>query len=138
MFKIAKLENVNNENVDIKLVSHEYTQYQDGKKILTDSFNTLSFDISGDNYSFGFDLNCRLEKLLEIPMNEQIDFNSYIFFEETLLNVGGNWMEPDMDIKVTRYLRNKFIVFITFFTNYTEDNYSGVIEFTFNLDDYLG
>ena len=54
MFKIAKLENVNNENVDIKLVSHEYTQYQDGKKILTDSFNTLSFDISGDNIHIGF------------------------------------------------------------------------------------
>ena len=140
MFKVAKLENVNNENVDIKLVSHEYTQYQDGKKILTDSFNTLSFDISGDNYSFGFDLNCKLEKLLEIPMNETIDFKGYVFEGETWFNVNGlNGVEPEMDIKITRYLKNKFIIFLTFYTDYSydENDYSGIIEFTFNLDDYL-
>lgn len=70
MFKIAKLEKVNNEKVSINLITQEQSQYENGKKVSFEKFNTLSFDISGDDYSFGFDLNCRLEKLLEIPMNE--------------------------------------------------------------------
>ena len=44
-----------------------------------------------------------------------------------------------MDIKITRYLKNKFIIFLTFFTDYSydENDYAGMAEFTFNLDDYL-
>lgn len=140
MFKIAKLEKVNNEKVSINLITYEQSKYENGKKILTEIVKTLSFDISGDNYSFGFDLNCKLEKLLELPMNEIIDFKDYIFDGETWFNVKDlNGIEPVMDIKITRYLKNKFIIFLTFFTDYSydENDYSGMAEFTFNLDDYL-
>jgi len=141
MFKIAKLEKVNNEKVSINLITYEQSKYENGEKILTEIVKTLSFDISGDNYSFGFDLNCKLEKLLELPMNEIIDFKDYIFDGETWFNVKDlNGIEPLMDIKITRYLKNKFIIFLTFFTDYSydENDYSGMAEFTFNLDDYLG
>ena len=140
MFKIAKLEKVNNEKVTINLITYEQSKYENGEKILTEIVKTLSFDISGDNYSFGFDLNCKLEKLLELPMNEIIDFKDYIFDGETWFNVKDlNGIEPLMDIKITRYLKNKFIIFLTFFTDYSydENDYSGMAEFTFNLDDYL-
>lgn len=140
MFKIAKLEKVNNEKVSINLITYELSKYENGEKILTEIVKTLSFDISGDNYSFGFDLNCKLEKLLELPMNEIIDFKDYIFDGETWFNVKDlNGIEPLMDIKITRYLKNKFIIFLTFFTDYSydENDYSGMAEFTFNLDDYL-
>lgn len=140
MFKIAKLEKVNNEKVSINLITYEQSSYENGEKILTEIVKTLSFDISGDNYSFGFDLNCKLEKLLELPMNEIIDFKDYIFDGETWFNVKDlNGIEPLMDIKITRYLKNKFIIFLTFFTDYSydENDYSGMAEFTFNLDDYL-
>lgn len=140
MFKIAKLEKVNNEKVSINLITYEQSKYENGKKILTEIVKTLSFDVSGDNYSFGFDLNCKLEKLLELPMNEIIDFKDYIFDGETWFNVKDlNGIEPLMDIKITRYLKNKFIIFLTFFTDYSydENDYSGMAEFTFNLDDYL-
>ncbi len=140
MFKIAKLEKVNNEKISINLITYEQSKYENGKKILTEIVKTLSFDISGDNYSFGFDLNCKLEKLLELPMNEIIDFKDYIFDGETWFNVKDlNGIEPLMDIKITRYLKNKFIIFLTFFTDYSydENDYSGMAEFTFNLDDYL-
>lgn len=140
MFKIAKLEKVNNEKVSINLITYEQSKYENGEKILTKIVKTLSFDISGDNYSFGFDLNCKLEKLLELPMNEIIDFKDYIFDGETWFNVKDlNGIEPLMDIKITRYLKNKFIIFLTFFTDYSydENDYSGMAEFTFNLDDYL-
>lgn len=140
MFKIAKLEKVNNEKISINLITYEQSKYENGKKILTEIVKTLSFDISGDNYSFGFDLNCKLEKLLELPMNEIIDFKDYIFDGETWFNVKDlNGIEPLMDIKITRYLKNKFIIFLIFFTDYSydENDYSGMAEFTFNLDDYL-
>lgn len=140
MFKIAKLEKVNNEKVSINLITYEQSKYENGEKILTEIVKTLSFDISGDNYSFGFDLNCKPEELLELPMNEIIDFKDYIFDGETWFNVKDlNGIEPLMDIKITRYLKNKFIIFLTFFTDYSydENDYSGMAEFTFNLDDYL-
>jgi len=140
MFKVAKLEKVNNEIVTIDFVTQQKCAYDNGKKVLDESFKTLSFDVSGDDYSLSFDLNCRLEKLLEIPMNETIDFNDYIFGGETWLNIKGmNGVEPQINVKITRYLKNKFIVFLTFYTDYSYDDedYSGMIEFTFNLDDYL-
>lgn len=144
MFKIAKLENVNNEVVTIDFITQSHCQYDNGKKIKEESFKTLSFDISGNDYSLSFDLNCKLEKLLEIPMNETIDFNDYIFDGETWLNglniKGIDIDKSQMDIKITRYLKNRFIVLLTFYTDYLsydDEVYSGMIEFAFNLDDYL-
>ena len=120
MFKIAKLEKVNNEKVIINLATQEQRQYENGKKVSFEKFNTLTFDVSGDDYSFGFDLNCKLEKLLEIPMNKTIDFKDYIFCGETWLNVKGlNGVEPEMDIKITRYLKNRFIIFLNSSTVFT-------------------
>lgn len=112
MFKIAKLENVNNEKVKINLITQEINSYNNGKKISYETFKTLSFDISGDNYSFSFDLNCKLEKLLEIPMNEIIDFKDYICANESWLNVKNlNGIEPIIDIKITRYLKKIYHLF---------------------------
>ena len=140
MFKIAKLEKVNNENVNIKLLTQDKNKYENGKKAFSETFKSLSFDIASDDYSLCFDLNCKLEKLLEIPMNQTIDFSNYV--------LGGTYLEVHgiadfdikMDIKITRYLENKFIIFLTFFTDYVFDDdndYSGMIEITFDLDDYL-
>lgn len=141
MFKVAKLEKVENEKITINYVTQQNCGYESGKKIKEEPFKTLSFDISGVDYSFSFDLNCKLEKLLEIPMNETVDFKNYVFGGETWLNVKElNGIEPEINIKITRYLKNKFIIFLTFYTDYSYDekDYSGIIEFTFNLDDYLG
>ena len=110
------------------------------KKVKDETFKTLTFDVSGDDYSLSFDLNCNLEKLLEIPMNETIDFKDYISGGETWLNVKDlNGVEPEMNIKIIRYLKNKFIIFLTFYTDYNYDkiDYSEMIEFSFNLYDYL-
>ena len=134
MFKVAKLEKVENEKVNITMTSPEVEYFENGKKISSEIYNTLSFDITGDGYSFGFDLDCKLEKLLEIPMNETIDFKDYIYRGETFFNN----QEPEMQITIHRYLKNKYIVSIFFYTDSIEDDqYSGIIEFNFNLDDYL-
>lgn len=141
MFKIGKLEKVENEEVTITLVKQEHKKYEKDGKVSVENFKTLSFNISGDDYSLSFDLNCRLEKLLELTLGETIDFNDYIFEGETWLNTKEESnIEPQTDIKITRYIKNKYIILLTFYTDYMreDDNiYSGVVEFTFDLDDYL-
>lgn len=132
MFKIAKLEQVNNEKVSINFILQEKNNYDNGKNIKDERFKTLSFKVSGNNYSIEFDLNC--------PMEETIDFKEYLSIGETLLNINGvNFIEPQINIKIRRYLKNQFSIFLTFNTEYNYDNidYSGIVEFTFNLDNYL-
>ena len=129
----------------ISLLTQEEVNFKDGKKVSRIKFKTLGFDINGkignDEYNFSFELNCRLEELLKLPDSEMVDFNKYIFGGETWLNVKGlNGVEPQIDIKITRYLKNKFIIFLTFYTDYSYDDdkdYSGMIEITFDLNDYL-
>lgn len=138
MFKIAKLKELKDEKVTINYIKQEtYTVVQG--KTETESFKTLSFDISAEKYSFSFDLNCRMDKLLEIPTSETVDFKDYIFNSETWLNIkGSNSLEPEMDIKITRYLKNRFAIYLKFFAEdgYDSGGYSGEIEFSFNLDEY--
>ena len=137
MFKINKLEQVKEEKITIDYVTHEIHKYNP-KTI--ESFKTLTFAIEGilDNklYALSFDLNCKLEELLEIPECETIDFKEYILESETQFYYNGTTdLEPQMKIRVNRWIKNKFIIIIHFYAN--DDNYSGVIEFEFNLDDYL-
>ena len=65
MFKIAKLEKLENEKVKI-INNNTY----------------ISFDIEGtindEEYSFSFSLNCGKEELSELVQSKEIDFNKYI------------------------------------------------------------
>ncbi len=128
----------------ISLLTQEEVNFKDGKKVSRIKFKTLGFDINGkignDEYNLSFTLNCRLEELLKLPEEEMVNFNKYIFAGETWLNVKGlNEVEPNINIKITRYLKHKFIIFLTFYTDYSYDDntYSGIMEFTFDLNDYL-
>lgn len=140
MFKINKLENVENEKVTINLVTQE-NYIIDTKE--HEEFKTLTFDIEGKlgeiEYSLTFDLNCRLEELLKLEHSETIDISNYIF--ESYFTVNGiPDTFPKIDITINRWINNKFIVLIHFYTEIlteNEDIYSGIIEFDFNLDDYL-
>ena len=140
MFRVGQLKDVNNERVNINLVKHKTSSYKNGKKVSFEEYNTLSFDVCGNNYSLCFDMNCKLEELLKIPMNKTIDFKEYVYSGKCLLNIKEyNGIEPEFNIKITRYLDNRFIIFLTFYTEYSYDekNYGGIVEFTFNLDDYM-
>ncbi len=72
-------------------------------------------------------------------MSEEIDFKNYVFETETWLNVRGDkGIVPEMNSKIIRYLKNKFIISLIFYTDSIEDDdYAGIIECDFNLDDYL-
>lgn len=136
MFKIGKLANINNEKIEINKIDHQIHKFIDGKTVI-DKFDTLEFNIYNDEYSFSFYLNCPLEKLLEIPLSESINFKDYIFEGEIWFNIKDKISYDielsNIDIKITRYLKNRFLVLIKFCI----DEYCGIIEISFNLDDYI-
>ena len=136
------MEDVSNENISIsssKLEIHKVGIGIIGYKL------GLTFDITGksnnNNYSFGFDLSCNPEDLLNLNPSETINYNNYkcnnekFHIGETFFNFNEeNGVEPDeLNIKITRYIDTRYLVYITFIV----DDYSGVIEFYFKLDKYL-
>lgn len=137
MFKINKLEQVNEEKVTIDLIDYEIHRYN--PKII-EKFKTLSFIIEGKInstvYDLSFNLKCKLEELLKIPECETINFKDYIvvnnvsFYENNITGIDGK-----LKITANRWIKNRFVIEIYFFTD--DDEYAGVIEFEFNLDDYL-
>ena len=142
MFRISKLQDTNEEKVTIYYVTH--SKY-DVKNKIKEIFDTLGFNIDGklnnDEYSFSFELNCKLEELLKIEKKKTIDFNSYIFESETFLSINGEtYLFPDIKATIHRWLNNKFIILIYFygekFTKNTE-TYFGSAEISFDLDDYI-
>lgn len=114
MFKIGKLENVENEVINI---------------------NDNTFEIKGENYAFCFDLNCEIEKLREIPMNDIVDFSQYVSDSEKYINIGNrNGIEPHTDFKIIRSSERHFTINCTFFVDdETYDDYAGVIEISFDI-----
>lgn len=132
MFKIGKLEQVSDEKVSIEVIT--YTKYYDKK---SEEYQTLSFEVTGNNYSISFDLKCEMKELLTIPLLETIDFSKYLNEGETFFNVDdNNGINPIMNITINRYMKNKYVIFISFYTE-NEENYGGIVEFSFDLDDYL-
>lgn len=141
MFKIGKLNNTSNENV--KITSSKLEVIKAGVGVVGYKLG-LSFDITGESdnnkYSFGFDLSCYPEDLLTLNVSKTIDFNNYkntsdINIGEAFFNFNDeNGVEPDeLSIKISKYINNRYLVYITFLV----EDYSSVIEFDFNLDDYL-
>lgn len=142
MFKIGKLNNTSNENV--KITSSKLEVIKAGVGVVGYKLG-LSFDITGESdnnkYSFGFDLSCYPEDLLTLNVSKTIDFNNYkntsdkFNIGEAFFNFNDeNGVEPDeLSIKISKYINNRYLVYITFLV----EDYSSVIEFDFNLDDYL-
>ena len=137
MFKIAKLEEIDNEKVDVNVFKYEKTTYKDGNKESTEIIRSLNFNISAGEYSFDFSLNCELEKLYEIKMNDTIDFKEYVLQGETSFYENKNgYSEPEINIKVTRYTENDFIFYIILYTeNYEDDTLKIKGEMSLKLDD---
>lgn len=141
MFKVSKLIETKDEIVNINYINNELYKYKEGLK---DSYKSLHFEISGNikntNYTLTFALNCRNEVLLDFPMNEKINIKDYILHSETFFYVNDKEdMDPDIEIIMMRYLKNNYIVYIKGLADLGIHNgkYASIIEFEFNLDDYL-
>lgn len=138
MFKIGKIKQIQDEKLKIEKTGYRHGRYIDGKTEY-EKVEVLSFKIENDNYSFSFMLNCKLNKLLELPMNESIDFQKYLFMDEVILKVNGtrSYCNLEMNIKIYRYFENKYEISLCFYTEESDDDYTGLIRFEFDLDDYL-
>lgn len=137
MFKIAKLVNLDNEKITIDYITNKVYDVKNKGEY---EYQTLTFDIEGNldelKFSFSFDLNCETKELLKLEKNESIDFKKYLMSGETFVHLNSKNIDidPELDIRIIRYLKNKFVINIRFITY---DDYVGTIEFSFNLDDYI-
>lgn len=141
MFKVNKLIKSKDEKLEISYINNDVYKPKEG---LRDSFKSLYFDFTGkideDEYNLTFALNCRNEVLLDFPMNEQIDLKKYILIGETFFYINDEYdISPEMDIVIMRYLKNNYIIHIKLNANVGNrfESYAAIIEFEFNLDDYL-
>ena len=141
MFKVNKLIESKDEKLEISYINNEVYK---PKEKFRDSFKSLYFDFTGkinnDEYNLTFALNCRNEVLLDFPLNEQIDLKKYMLGGETFFYVNDEYdIDPEMNIVIMRYLKNNFIIHIKLNANVGNryGDYAAIIEFEFNLDDYL-
>ena len=140
MFKIGKIKKLENEEVIIKVIEHERSSTRNGKHTYV-TVKSLAFRIVAGEYSFIFVMNKDLKQLLDMPMNETIDFSPYLFTGETFFDIGdkSSFMDPPMDIKINRYLDNCYEITVHFDTSEINSitDYSGFIQFDFDLDNFL-
>ena len=139
MFKIGKLDKIEQEEIEVKTVHQIHFNYKEKKQ---DEYDTLEFNIKGNiknnNYLYTFCLNCRPEKLLEITDEKKVDFTDYIFHSETFLYIND---KHDMDFpakySIIRLYKNKFVINVYFFAEIDHKDYSGTLEIEIDLDDYI-
>ena len=142
MFKISKLNEVDEERLIVDYGEFEINFYNP-KKI--EKFKTLIFSIEGklknNNYCFSFSLNCKPSKLMEIKEKETTNFKKYLFETSAILTINGvAYLDPKYEININRYLMNNFVININFISEtdpYYDNIFCGIIEFEFDLNDYL-
>lgn len=142
MFKIGKLFDVESEKITIDYVNYNIYRLNDNNE----SVKTLAYRIEGkkDNhdFSFEFSLNCDPKELLKIKPFNTVDFSSYVTEGETIFSVDGiSDINPITHMKITRYIKNKFVINIDFSSCFTdckeEADYLGMLEIKFDLDLYI-
>jgi hypothetical protein len=138
MFKVAKLKQIKDEKVDIKVVSYEKRGYQKEPQLR----HILSFKISGYDYSLRFMLNITLEKLNAIPDSQDINLSKYLFGGETYLYTkydNNNYYDDtnlNLNIVASKF-DNEFNLQLNFYSFDCQKPISGIAEIKFNLNDYL-
>ena len=142
MFRFNKIEELK-EQVTIEKFKNEIHHVKT-KEI--SYYDSLSFDIDSeyDNHqiSISFDLNCPLKDLLNLEAYKTIDFDSYIEGSELFFTIDGKMgFVTNYHSKITRWIKNKYIIEICFITELNSDtnpyHFAGELEIDLNLDNYL-
>lgn len=134
MFKVNKLIKLEKERITINKAleeSYNLKTKEKGEK------ETLEFDIEGEEnditYSLSFILNCTPENLLNIT--DEDDFTKYIHKSERYFNINDeNIINLDLNAKIIRKQKNKFIIALNFIA---DETFAGIIDFEIDLDNYI-
>jgi len=136
MFKISKMTDLANISVDIRLVSLEIHEFDNGIKFLK-KYNVPEFLIVGtdenNEYSLSFRFNRVISKLYDIKLNTSVNIDEFIDVSDVNLGVNGIFdLEVTISGKIYRIIDKNIIIDIDFRTS---SDYCGSVEIEFNLDD---
>jgi len=136
MFKISKMTDLANISVDIRLVSLEIHEFDNGIKSIK-KYNVPEFLIVGtdenNEYSLSFRFNRVISKLYDIKLNTSVNIDEFIDVSDVNLGVNGIFdLEVTISGKIYRIIDKNIIIDIDFRTS---SDYCGSVEIEFNLDD---
>ena len=136
MFKISKMNDLSNISIDIRFVSLEIHEFDNGIKFVK-NYDVPEFLIVGrdgnDEYSLSFKFNKEIHNLYNIELNTCVIIDEFIDVSDVYLGVNGIF---DLDVtvsgKIYRIIDKNIIINMEFRTS---DDYCGSIEIEFNMDD---
>lgn len=142
MFKFNKLEELKEQITIEKFKGKIYHV----KTKEMEYYDSLSFDIDGNfanhQVSISFELNCPLQDLLKIESYKTTSFDSYIEGSDLFFTIDGKMgFITNYHSKITRWIKNKYIIEICFVSDINSDSdsshFAGEIEIDLDLDNYL-
>ena len=114
MLKIGKLQDAQNEKVNVKVSTLESWHFEDGKKTKTEKRPELEIEIEGmvdkDKYYFDFYIQKPFEEYLNMKNYERIELDRSYFIED-FANINNEYETfPDTKVEILRI--NNTITFV--------------------------
>ena len=133
IFKVGKLETLDNIDLKIERCDYETSSFIDGKSVKMKK-SCLSFEIGNDDTGFSFFSTIEPKDFLNFEMNKRIDFKEYINYDDFDLGVNGKPIIIDsINGENIHYLDRKFMIVL-----YVQsDSVATHIQIDFDISEYL-
>lgn len=136
MFKISKMNDLSNISIDIRFITLEIHEFDNGFKFVK-KYDVPEFLIVGrddsNEYSLSFRFNKVISKLYDIELNTGVNIDEFINVSDVCVGVNGIF---DLGVtvcgKIYRIIDKNIIINMSFRTS---SDYCGSIEVEFNIDD---
>lgn len=133
IFKLGKLESVDNIDVCIRKCDYTTNSFVDGKQISSDK-TCLSFEMGNDNKGFSFYSTIEPKEFLEFAMGKRINFREYMNFDDYDFVVDGKAMMVDsINSEIIHYLDKKFMIILYI----QSDSFASHIQIDFDISEFL-
>lgn len=133
IFKLGKLEPIDNIEMHISKCDYETNSFVDGKQVSLDK-TCLSFEIGNDDNGFSFYSTIEPKEFLEFEMGKRINFREYMNFDDFDFGVDGKAIMIDsINSEIIHYLDKKFMIII-----YVQsDSFASHIQIDFDISEFL-
>lgn len=133
IFKLSKLESVDDIELIIKKYDYTTNSFVDGKKISLEK-TCLSFEIGNDKNGFSFYSSIAPEEFLEFELGKRINFREYMDFDDFDFGIDGKPMVVDnISSEIIHYLDKKFMIIIYL----QAEDFASHIQIDFDISEFL-